>query len=116
MVPLHVILSELRIELTWPSGWNVLSAFGTSKPSKTSTFLTCREAVSAFGSNFTLPTGMGALHITPLGLTPGSHEWFSVEPDGLRLSSHMNANAPLWTRPSVPTNFPAMNRMSVWNR
>jgi hypothetical protein len=27
----------------------------------------------------------------------------------------MNANAPLWTCPSVPTNLPAMNRMSVWN-
>jgi len=91
-----------------------LSEFGTVKPSKTTAFFTLRVAFSSSRSNSTLPDGMAALHTTPLGLTPGSHE---CKPNGLaagRLSSHMNANAPLWTCPSVPTNLPAMNRMSVW--
>ena len=61
-------------ELTCPSGWKVLSEFGTVKPSKTTTFLTSSVASSSSKSTSTLSSGTAALHITPLGLMPGSHE------------------------------------------
>ena len=122
VVPRHSIRSELMTACTLPIGWKVLSEFGTVNASKTSTFFTWSDASSSRKSTSTLPSGISVVHTTSLSLTPGSYE---CGPNGLapgavgfgtsRLSSHMKANAPRWTRPSVPTNFPAMNRMSVWN-
>src|SRR5438093_11629287 len=54
VVPLHFIRSELMTELTWPSGWKVLSEFGTVKASKTSAFFTVSVATSSSRSNWTL--------------------------------------------------------------
>jgi hypothetical protein len=108
---LHSIRSELMMELTFPSGWPGSSEFGTVKPSNTRTSFTWSEASPFFKSTLTAPSDTGAVQKTPLGLIPGSYECGPNEP--VVLSSQMKANAPLWTRPSVPRNLPAMNRMSV---
>ena len=83
------------------------------KVSNTSTFLTWSDASSSLELNSTACSGISVVQTTSLSDSPGSYECGPNEPDVL--SSHMNAKAPLWTRPSVPTNLPFMNRMSVWN-
>src|SRR5438477_5756599 len=74
LVPFHFSRRELMTALTCPIGWKVFREFGIVKPSKTTMFFASSVAVSASRSTSTLPGGMAALHMTPLGLTPGSHE------------------------------------------
>ncbi len=113
---LQVIVIELIFALTGgvPNGrdWSML--FGTVKASKTATFRMESDASPSLNSKSIAPSGIAVAHITPLREMPGSYE---CGPNGLaaaRLSSQINANAPWWVLPSVPTNSPVMNRVSVW--